>query len=337
MSARSRAPARSHSRGLRRARLLLPISSLLAMITAGVASAEPPPGVQALTAVEAARSGSTIRLVPRPDLDPRLVEVRLANSWPTARLLAVAPTGTRVAVADRIDLVQATLTVAEQDGSQLRVGMPGLLAAAFSPDGEWLAVIDGAGSLWKVIAGTAAATRLAPGPFLGPLSVEPGGTVLLAAVSSVEAPFVSRLARFDPEAGSLAGVSDDKLVYGSTVLADGSIAVVAHEPHGTVVNLVTRDGRSRLAELGPGAVHVSVSLDGSHVAWEREGGIYLRDIAAGSTWRVAAGSRPRLSRDGRSLLAGDGDATVLLGLDGSRLARFAGAVAFAGCESGCRP
>jgi hypothetical protein len=339
MSAHSRAPARHRAPGgLRRAGILAPLVVALAVVAAGVASAEPLPAVAALTAVDAARSGLAIGLVRHPELAPGLIEVQPAAGAPPGRVLAVAPDGAMVAVADRIDLAKATLSLAREDGSQLRVPMPGLLAAAFAPDGSWLAVIDGAGSLWSVITASAAATRLADGPFLGPVTVEPAGTVLLAAVSSVEAPVISRLVRLDPAAGSLSTLSEDRLVYGSTVLADGSIAVVAHEPRGTVVNLVTTTGTTRLADLGPGAIHVSVSPDGGRVAWERTGdGVYLLDSAAGRARRIAAGSNPRLSADGRSLLVLDGDETLLLGLDGSRLAQFSGPAAFAGCGWECRP
>jgi hypothetical protein len=339
MSARSL--ARAHSgprRGLRRAGLLASVVVALAVVAAGLASAEQLPAVTTLSALDAARSGQAISLVRHPELDTGLIEVRLAAAPLSGRVLAVAPDGATVAVADRIDLVGATLSLGREDGSQLRVAMPGLLAAAFAPDGSWLAAIDGAGSLWRVIVATAAATRLADGPFLGPVTVEPAGTVLLAAVSSVEAPVVSRLVRFNPAAGSLARLSDDGLVYGSTLLADGSIAIVAHEPGGTVVNRLTAAGSDLLADLGPGAIHVSLSADGGRIAWERNGdGVYLLGSPGGHARRIAAGSRPRLAADGRSLLVLDGDGTVLLGLDGSLLARFSGHTAFTGCGWGCRP
>lgn len=338
MSANSRAPAHRAQVGLRGAGLLVPLVVALVVIAAGVASAEPPAAVTALTAVDAARAGVAIGLVRHPELDPGLLEVRLEGDSSPGRVLAIAPDGAAVAVADRFDPVDATLSLAYQDGSQLRVAMPGLLAAAFAPDGSWLAVIDGAGSLWRVIAASGTATRLADGPFLGPVTIEPAGTVLLAAVSSVEAPVISRLVRLAPATGSLSRLSEDNLVYASSVLADGSIAVVAHEPGGTLVNRVTAAGSTRLADLGPGAIHVSVSPDGNRVAWERHGlGVYLLEATSGLARRVAAGSHPRFSTDGRALLVRDGEGAVLLGLDGSQLARFSGQAAFAGCGWGCRP
>jgi hypothetical protein len=309
----------------------------LAASAAGLASAEPPRGVTALDASEAARSGLAIALVRHPDLDPRLVEMRVDRTGPRGRLLAVAPDAATMAVADRIDLVSATLSLAHADGSQLRIAMPGLLAAAFAADASWLAVIDGSGSLWRVGAGTGAATRLAGGPFLGPVTVEPGGSLLLASVASVEAPFISRLVRFDPADGSVSMLSDDQLVYGSTLLADGSIAVVAHEPGGTIVRQLTTLGDRRVADLGPGAINVAVSSDGTQIAWERHAdGVYLFEPRDGGARRIGPGARPRFAPDGRSLLVEDGEGTLLLGLDGSRLARLPGSAEFASCVGGCR-
>lgn len=340
MSAGSRALARRHLQGrprggLRRQLALLPLAIALAASAAGIASAEPPRGVTALDAAEAARSGLAIGLVRHPELDPRLVEMRADGSG-RSRLLAVAPDAATLAAADRIDLVSATLSIAHADGSQLRIAMPGLLAASFAPDASWLAVVAGAGSLWRVEVGTGAATRLADGPFLGPVTVEPSGTVMLASVASVEAPFISRLVRFDPADASVSSLSEDQLVHGSSLLADGSIAVVAHEPGRTIVRQLTTEGDRRVADLGPGAINVAVSPDGARIAWERHGdGVYLHEPKKGGARRIGEGSRPRFAPDGSSLLVDDGEGTVLLGLDGSHLARFSGAAEFASCVVGC--
>jgi len=341
MFARTRAPARhdAHGRpraGLRRTIALLPLVIALAAGAAGIASAEAPRGVTALTASEARRSGLAIAVVRHPELDPALVEMRVDGAAARGRLLAVAPDAATLAVADRIDLASAILSLVRADGSQLRVPLPGLLAAAFAPDASWLAILDGSGSLWSVVAETGAATRLAGGPFLGPVTVEPGGTVMLSSVASVEAPFISHLVRFHPADGSVSRLSDDQLVYGSTLLADGSIAVVAHEPGGTVVSRLTSVGEQQLAALGPGAINVAISPDGGRIAWERHGeGVYLLEPTIGLARRIGPGGRPRFSPDGRTLLVQDGEGTALLGLDGSRVARFSGPAHFAACAGEC--
>jgi hypothetical protein len=317
--------------------IMLPLVVALAAGAVGIVSAEPPDGVTALSASEAERSGHAIALVRHAKLDASLVEMRVDGSGTRGQLLAVAPDAAAMAVADRIDLVSATLAIVHADGSQLRIALPGLLAASFAPDASWLAVIDGIGSLWNVSVATGAASRLAGGPFLGPVTVEPGGSVLLASVASVEAPFVSRLVRFDPAAGSVSVLSDEQLVYGSRLLADGSIAVVAHRPGGTVVRQLTSLGERPLADLGPGAINVDISDDAAWIAWERHAdGVYLLEPATGGARRIGAGARPRFAPDGRSLLVDDGGGTVLLGLDGSHLARFHGFADFATCVSGCQ-
>jgi hypothetical protein len=322
---------------LRRTIALLPVVIALAAGAAGVASAEAPRGVTALTASEAGRSGLAIALVRHPELGSGLVEMRVESAEPRGRLLAVAPGAATLAVADRIDLSSATLSLARADGSQLRIALPGLLAAAFAPDAAWLAVVDGSGSLWSVVTATGAATRLAGGPFLGPVTVESRGTVILASVASVEAPFISRLVRFDPADGSVSRLSDAELVYGSAVLADGTIAVIAHEPGGNVVRQLTSQGERQLADLGPGAINVAISADGAKIAWERHGdGVYLLEPTKGGARRIGTGARPRFSPDGRSLLVQDGEGTALIGLDGRRLARFSGPADFAVCVGGCQ-
>ena len=342
MSARSCAHARHHPHvrrrgGLGRTITLLPLVIALAAGAAGIASAESPRGVTTLNASEAARAGLAIGLARHTELDSRLVEMRVEGTGLRSRLLAVAPDAGTLAAADRFDLVSATLTLAHADGSQLRIAMPGLLAAAFAPDASWLAVIDGSGSLWKVAAESGATTRLAGGPFLGPVTVEPGGTVLLASVASVDAPFLSRLVRFDPVDGSVTVLSADQLVYGSTLLADGTIAVVAHQPGGgTIVRQLTTIGERQLADLGAGAINVAISPDGTRIAWERHAdGVYLFDPNEGGARRIASGARPRFAPDGRSLLVEEGDGTALLALDGSPLARFSGSADFARCVGGC--
>jgi hypothetical protein len=344
MSPRSRAPALRYRRGrprragALRASLLVLTAVVMLGLVAGVASAEAPSGVIALSPAEAVRSGARIGVTRHPELDASLIEVQLPIGAPDGRLLAVAPDGATVAVADRIDLAGATLSISRPDGAVLRLTMPGLLAAAFAPDGSWLAVLDGAGSLWRVATADGSAARVATGPFLGPVTVEGAGTVLLAAVASVDAPITSRLVRVDPANRSIATLSDDQLVYGASILADGSIAIVAHEPHGTIVSRVTASGRTSLADLGPGAIHVAVSLDGGRIAWERHGdGIYLLDAAAARPRRISAGARPRFAPDAGSLLIDQGGETVLIGLDGSRLGVFPGPAAFSSCAGGCLP
>jgi hypothetical protein len=318
---------------------------VLVGLIVGVVSADPPPAVIRLSAADAARAGSTISLVPHAVAGDTLLEVVPAagsgEAGPAAHLLAVSPDGAAAALADRIGEVSGSLTVARADGSQLRVQLPGLIAASFAADGTWLAVIDGRGALWQVDTASGDAFTLAEGPFIGTPIIAADGSLLLLSVPSVEAPFQSRLVRFVPATGAATPLSSDELVYAAFALADGSVALAAHEPGRTVVRRigvgVGVDASQLLADLGPGAVNVAVSADAERIAFEAAGsGIFLIDRPGAPPRSLGDGSSPCFAGGGSALLVRRDGGSVALALDGSTLAfvdrpaRFAGA---AGCPS----
>jgi hypothetical protein len=303
--------------------LALPMTATLVLRAGSVA--DPDRGVIHLAPEQAARAGLRLDLRPHPELPARLLEVRggaLARAGGRATVLAATPDGSRVAVADSVGQDPASLVVAALDGGQLRVPFDGLLAAAFAPDGSWLAVSDGLGRLWQVDATDGGSSLVADGPFIGTLVVEAAGSILALAVPSVEAPYRSRLVRIQP-GGAAEPISDEELVYDVAPLAGGALAVVAHRPQGTLVERVV-DGASRtLVDLGPGAVHVAVSADLRVVAWQRDGYVFSR-TGEEAAIRIGPGERPRVAPDGSMLLfaAAEGerayrpDGTLLAELDG---------------------
>ncbi|HEX2142728.1 MAG TPA: hypothetical protein VHK28_10745 [Candidatus Limnocylindria bacterium] len=343
MSASVRARARGPSgsrRALRRAAVLLVLStSLLASLAIGAVSALPPAPVARLTAEEARAAGVGMSLVERADLAGGLLELRVDAAGAAPELLAVAPGGARAATAPALGLDPTTLSVVHPDGSHLNVNLDGVVGAAFAPDSETLLVVDGGGTLQRI--GLAAGTLavVADGPFLGPLAVDEDGSVLLLAVSSVEAPFRSRLVRLDPTSGEAKQLAEDDLVYGAQELTDGSLAVVAHQRGGgTVVRRVADGVITLLADLGAGAVNVAVARDGRTLAWERQGeGVFVADDPGARPRRLGPGSRPTFAPDGASLLVRDEDGGhVLVTLAGSRT-RLSGPAAFgASCTGRCR-
>ena len=126
-------------------------------------------------------------------------------------------------------------------------------------------------------------------------------------------------------------------MYGGFPLADGSVAVVAHEPGRTVVRRLVQGASQLLADLGPGAINVSVAPNGREIAYELSGrGIFVLDRPGASPRSLGQGTRPCFAPDGSSLLVNRGIETVALALDGSvtvvtgQKAGFAGA---AGCLS----
>jgi hypothetical protein len=238
-------------------------------------------------------------------------------------------------MADQYGPVVALLTLARADGSQTRVNLPGLIGAGFAPDGAWLAVIDGRGALWRVAAQSGAAMLLAVGPFVGSPIVRADGSILLLAVPSVSAPISSSLVRLDPESGSSQTLSDDRLVYAAFPLADGSLALSAHEVGRTVVRRITGNRSDMVADLGPGAIDVSVAPDGRQIAFARGRDVMYLPASNGSARGLGTGSSPRFAPDGSALMIVDGGMTRVLALDGSELAEYDAQAGFAVCAAGC--
>jgi len=317
----------------RRIALLAAIPLLLATVAVGVASAGLPSGIVRLSADDAARSGSLIRLVPHAVAGSRLVEVQAGDA--AARLLAVSPDGGQVALADRVGELFGSLIIADADGSQVRVSLPGLFGAGYAPDGAWLAVVDGRGALWGVDLPSGEVRQLAEGPFLGTPIAAADGSLVLLSVPSVEAPYRSRLIRLVPSSGAVTTLAADELVYAGYPLNDGTLAVVAHESGGTVVRRLGSGVSQLLADLGPGAVNVAVAKDGRHIAFEAAGrGIFLVERLGASARSLGLGSRPCFAADGSTLVVQRGDASAALSVDGSVLAvtdRLTGIVGSAGC------
>ena len=313
------------------------IPLILAMLAVSMASADLPPALH-IDAADAARAGTTIRLVAHPLRGSSLIEVETPSTAPAARsLLAISPDGGQVALADQVGELSGQLTVARADGSQLRVQLPGLLAAGFAPDSAWLAVIDGRGALWRVVTASGEAALIADGPFLGSPIVRADGSLMLLSVPSVEAPYRSQLVQVAPTTGAVTAISDDELVYAGFPMADGSVAVVVHEPGRTVVRTARIGGSELLADLGPDAVNVAVAPDGHRIAYEVTGrGIFLIDGLGTRPRSLGTGSRPCFAVDASALLIRRGPGNVALALDGSVLAVTDHAAGLAGA-AGCLP
>nr|MDP9467377.1 hypothetical protein [Chloroflexota bacterium] len=200
-----------------------------------------------------------------------------------------------------------------------------------------LAVVDGRGALWQVDAATGAAAPVADGPFLGSPVAAADGSLMLLAVSSVEAPIHSRLVRVTPSGGAITPLSGDGLAYAGFPLTDGRVAVVAHEAGRTVVRHVATGESQLLVDLGPGAINVVVSPNGREIAYEVAGrGIFLLDRPGATPRSLGAGSRPCFAADASSLLVKRGTGTAALALDGTVLARTDREAGLAG-SAGCLP
>lgn len=333
MSAHSGVAARRHPSGVRRLAPVAAIPLLLGLMAVGVASADRPTSAALrVSAADAAHSGSLIGMVPQAVGRSSLVEVQAPGA---GVLLAISADAGQAAVADQVGQLSGQLTLAHADGSQLRIPLPGLISAGFSADGSWLAVVDGRGALWRVDAATGDALPLGDGPFLGSPIVGADGSLVLLAVSSVEAPIQSRVVRVAPSTGAVIAVSSDDLDYAGYPLADGGVAVVSHEPGGIAVHRGAADGSWLIADLEPGATNVVVAPDGRRIAYELAGrGIVLLDRPGASAQFLGSGSHPCFAADGSSVLVRRGTGTAALAPDGSVLAttqRRAGLAGAAGC------
>jgi hypothetical protein len=315
-----------------------------------MASAQPPaPVAVVLTADAATRAGLSIPIDIAPFMGDAVVQIALAASGAGAeavrrtalRVLATAPGGSAVAIADRIDDPAAGLTIAHADGSQVRTALPGVAGASFAPDGRWLAAVDGHGRVWRVDPKSGLASRLADGPFAGAIAFERDAALLGIEVSSVEAPYASRLVRIDPESGrltSLAGI-DAPLVLAAQQLSDGSIAAVIHPLGGGIaVRRVSAFGSSPITGLGTDIADVAVSPDGQFVAYAMAGGgVYLVEVGLGVTRRLGDGMLPRFAPGAPAVLVQVDRGSVVIGYDGRTLQTYASpATAWASCVGGCQ-
>jgi hypothetical protein len=333
MSASEGAIVRRRRASNPRIAVYLAVPFMFALVAVSVASAELPLGVTRISAADADQTGSAIHLRRQPVGGGTLVRVEAATP---GSLLAVAVDGAQVALADQLGEASASLTLARIDGEQLRIAMPGLLAASFAADGSWLAVIDGRGALWRVDSASGAAALLAEGPFIGSPILQADGSVLLLAVPSVQAPYQSRLIRLAVATGAVTRLSGEDLVYGAFPLDGGDLAVVAHRVDGNIVRRISGSSDKLLVDLGIGAVNVAVAGNG-RIAFERNGdGVYLLDAPGRAARRITEGRRPCFSPDGSSILVRQGDEMLGLDLDGSVLAVVDEPAGFAGSD-GCLP
>ena len=335
--------SRAHSRAPRatsftpRRRRVAPLAAiaLASVLVGSLAAAEPPPGVRILDAAAARGAGVAIRIERRPVSGGALIVVSPAGATgPDDRVLAVSAAGDLAAVADAVGPSAAGLTIARADGAQLQIRLPGVASAGFAPGGDWLAVLDGSGSLWRIDTATGASRPLSAGPFIGPPWVAADDSVSLLSVPSLEAPWTSSAVRIDPDSGVATLLSDEPLVYALLPMSGDRLALVAHWPGGLRIRQSGMDGRI-LAELGSGVTEASVSADGELIAFVRgDGGVFVTDGRQAARW-LSRGDRPHVTPDGRGVLVRIGAETVLLGLDGSVLARVADGAAFLACAGEC--
>jgi hypothetical protein len=247
-----------------------------------------------------------------------------------ARLLDIANDGTFATVpAYRPAGGPLQLTVA--DGTNFVIDLPGPLgpetvAAQFAPGGEWLAAIDGYGTLWRVDLPDAARPVLTEvdGLVLGrTLAFRASGTLLTTLVDSPESPTQSVIAEIDPATWTANRISDDEHGFQPSELEDGSVVFRSYSPQGeTTIRLIQGFAEREIANVGVVA-HVDVSPDGQHVAFDRaDGGTWILTLSNGpESMRISDGTWPKFSPDSQWISVILDGSTVQLALDGNETLR----------------
>lgn len=215
-------------------------------------------------------------------------------------------------------------------------------AAAFSPNGSRLAVVDGGGALWVVDAASGSAIKVADaGPnglvFGRWVRFGDGDHVYVQLVGSVEIPIPSFIAAVNVQDGTITTLSDDSWAYGPRLLADGSIAYVHLNNDGSYVVRRLREGGevTDMAQVGT-ADWIDVSTDG--VVAFSDGLTTFLVSEPGGTPVPVGGMYPRFSPGGRTLLTYDSVSgqSILYSLDGSVVDTMDSAfAAIVQCGEGC--
>ena len=265
-----------------------------------------------------------------------------------ARVLAVSADGELVASVERFGAA-GPLHVTRRDGSDRRFqigpeGTPAPVAAAFSPDDAWLAVVSGSGQVSRVDPQGAASlvSAGADGLVFGmSIAFAPDGRLLLTQVVSVELPLPSRIVALDPATRRVEVLSTQTSAYAPTPIDDGSVVFFATRADGTTeVRRLAGGHEEVVAALGATA-WVDASRDGRHVAVERPGGeVAVVELASGRSSVIARGSRPNFSPlgDRLSLLDLTARQARTVDLGGRELSRVPSLlVAWAECPEGCVP
>lgn len=323
--------------------------ALLAVVALAVGSslqvrAGPPPAVTALDPTAAERAGVSVALSAASVAGETAIEAVGPAAGPPVRLLAVAPDGQAAAISS-VDLGQVgPLTIARNDGSQLRVEVPGVSGAAFEPSGAWLAVVDLAGALWRVEAATGTAARVSDGPFGSEPSVLANGQILAIRLSSVDAPAWAAAVWVDPATGAeirltAGGGAESELVYRVAPLSDGSVALVRHQVGGGVeaVQLLA-DGTERSLATLPDAIDAEVGPDAGFVTWAARGRVLMMPTGRSDreVIELGPGTSGRFSPDGSLILVRAGNRSVVVDRTGGKVADLGPSACWVGDGRGCR-
>lgn len=281
---------------------------------------------------------------PTPTIEPSqhlglaldLAPIAAPEGSPDARrLLAVSPDGLAAAfVNDWIGPGPLILTRGEKETVAIELGPhreigPG--AAAFSPDGSWLAVVDGAGTLWRVDLADHSAKELIEADegfvFGRWLRFDSSDLLIVNLVGSSTVPLPSVVASIDLGAMTIERVTASGWERGGWPQRDGSLFYASILPDGGGTQLVVRapDGSSTVwADLGI-ATWLDVGVTGVAAYSDVDGNVLLT-LTAGSARVLGSGSVPRFSPAGDEVafVGGDGSTVLAFDLSGQKVGEISG-------------
>jgi hypothetical protein len=223
------------------------------------------------------------------------------------RLLAVSPDGLTAAYASAwvgpgsLSVVRAAgKTTTFELGAAAEIA-PG--AAAFAPDSSWLAVVDGAGDLWRIDLGNDSATRLKTpeigGVFGRWLRFDGSDRLIVNIVRSTAVPLPTNVATLDLQTMSVDLLTNEGWAWGGWPQFDGSLVYVTILPEGGPLQLNSRakDGTVVVgADIGI-TTWIDVN-DSGFVAYANLDGEVLLRAPAGEIVSLGPGAIPRFAPDG---------------------------------------
>lgn len=265
------------------------------------------------------------------------------------QLLAVSLDGSTSAMVNAwmgpgpLSVVTVAGTTTEYELGPTKTNGPG--AAAFSPDGSWLAAIDGAGALWRIDLVDSSATQLlasAKGLVFGRwLRFEGNERLIVNLVGSVEVPLPTAIGAVDLSTMSVELLTTGGWERRGWPQADGGLIYASILPDGGAIQLMHRDPAGAvtpMANLGI-ATWLDVSPQG-WAAYSNLSGAVLLTPPSGPTITLELGSIPHFSPDGSqvAIVSEAADKVLFFTVDGLLVGDVVGPFgAWTVCAEACTP
>lgn len=204
-------------------------------------------------------------------------------------------------------------------------------AAAFAPDGSWLAVVDGSGTLWRIDPTADSAKELMTSPlgmvFGRWLRFANDDTLIVNLVGSSTVPLPSVVATLDLPSLSIKMLTSGGMERGGWPQEDGNLVFAQILPEGGATRLTVLDEDGAITPVGDIgiATWLDVSRGGTAAYSDVSGAVWLFS-PGGARQSLGDGQVPRFSPDGQrvAVVSTSGDSVGIYALNGSRVAEVSG-------------